>query len=177
MQTIKTPPRTMMEVFRSLPEGTLAELIDGNLYISPAPTPKHQRIIRRLTIAISSFVDNSNLGEIFMAPCDVFLDEHSNAVQPDIIFISKEKKSIIKEDAIHGIPEILIEILSPSTKDHGLIRKKELYEKFGVTEYWVVTPETKETVGFFLNDGKYSESGRYVGKIHCVLLDNTEFAF
>ena len=124
MQSIKTPPRTMMEVFKSLPEGTLAELINGNLYMSPAPTPKHQRIIRKLTIAISSFVDNSNLGEVFIAPCDVFLDQHSNAVQPDIIFISNEQKSIVREDAIHGIPDMLIEILSPSNSDHDLIRKK-----------------------------------------------------
>ena len=160
-----------------LPEGTLAEIINGNLYMSPAPTPKHQRIIRKLTIAISSFVDNSNLGEVFMAPCDVFLDEHSNAVQPDIIYVSAEKKIIIREDAIHGIPDMLIEILSPGNSDHDRIRKKNLYEKFGVPEYWIVSPETKETVGFFLKDGKYTESWRHVGKIHCVLLDNTEFEF
>jgi len=167
----------MMEVFKMLPEGTLAEIINGNLYMSPAPTPEHQRIIRMLTIAISSFVDNSSSGEVLFAPCDVFLDEHSNAVQPDIIYVSAEKKIIIREDAIHGIPDMLIEILSPGNSDHDLIRKKNLYEKFGVPEYWIVSPETKETVGFFLKDGKYSESGRYIGKIHSVLLNNTEFEF
>ena len=98
-------------------------------------------------------------------------------MQPDIVLVSAENKSIIKEDAIHGIPEMLIEILSPDNFNHDLIRKKVLYEKFGVTEYWVVTLETKETVGFFLKDGKYSESGRYIGKIHSVLLNNTEFEF
>ncbi len=98
-------------------------------------------------------------------------------MQPDIILVRAEKRSIIKEDAIHGIPDMLIEILSPSNEDHDLVRKKDLYEKFGVPEYWIINPETKETVGFFLKDGKYRESGHYVGKIHSVILDNTEFGF
>ena len=72
---------------------------------------------------------------------------------------------------------MLIEILSPSNADHDLFRKKNLYEKFGIPEYWIINPETKETVGFFLKDGKYRESGHYVGKIHLVILDNTEFGF
>lgn len=107
----------------------------------------------------------------------MFLDHHANAVQPDIIFVSAEKKSIVKQDAIHGIPDMLIEILSPSNSDHDLIRKKDLYEKVGVPEYWIVNPVTTETVGFFQKNGKYIESGPYVGKIHSVLLDNTEFDF
>jgi Uma2 family endonuclease len=177
MQSIKTPPRTMMEVFKSLPEGTLAELIHGNLYMSPAPTTAHQRILLKLTIAISTYVDNADFGEVFIAPYDVFLDEHANAVQPDIIFVSRKNKSIIGKDAIHGIPDMLIEILSPGNSDHDRVRKKDLYEKCGVTEYWIVAPETKETVGFVLKNGEYSESGRYIAKIRSVLLHDTEFEF
>ena len=178
MQSIKTPPRTIMEVFKMLPEGTLAEIINGTIYKSPSPTVKHQIILKELAFAISAFVKHNKKGSLVLfAPCDVFLDEDSNAVQPDIIFISAEKRSIIKDDAIHGIPDMLIEILSPRNSDHDLNRKKDLYETFGVSEYWVVTPETTETVGFFLKNGKYIESGRYVGKIHSVLLDNTEFDF
>jgi len=113
--------------------------------------------------------------DLFICPCDVFLDEHSNAVQPDIIYISPNRKSIVKDDAIHGVPDLVIEILSPSNFDHDLVGKKSLYEKFGIPEYWVVNPESKETVGFVLENGKYVESGRYIGKIHSVLLENTEF--
>ena len=98
-------------------------------------------------------------------------------MQPDIVIVSAENKSIIKEDAIHGIPDMLIEILSPSNSDHDLIQKKDLYEKCGIPEYWIVNPETKETVGFILKDGKFRESGHYVGKIHSVILDNAEFEF
>src|SRR5690349_13357565 len=113
MQSALTPPRTVMEVFKMLPEGTLAEIINGQLYISPVPTAEHQRIIRGLSFAIFDFAKTKAVGEVFFAPYDVFLDEHSNAVQPDIIFVSHQNSSIAKPDAIHGTPNLLIEILSP----------------------------------------------------------------
>jgi Uma2 family endonuclease len=171
MESIKIPPRTIMEVFKMLPEGTLAEIINGSIFMSPSPTTRHQVILRQLAFVIFDFIKHKRKGaEIFFSPYDVFLDEHSNAVQPDIVLVSAENKSIIKEDAIHGIPDMLIEILSPSNEDHDLVRKKDLYEKFGVPEYWIINPETKETVGFFLKDGKYRESGHYAGKIHSAIL-------
>jgi Uma2 family endonuclease len=178
MQSVKTPPRTIMEVFKMLPEGTLAEIINGSIYMSLSPTTRHQIILRQLAFVIFDFVKHKKRGaEVFFSPYDVFLDEHSNAVQPDIVLVLAENKSIIKEDAIHGIPGMIIEILSPSNADHDLVRKKDLYEKSGIPEYWIVNPETKETVGFFLKDGKYRESEHYVGKIHSVILDNAEFEF
>src|SRR5690606_41768587 len=102
MQSRSTsPPRTIMELYQMLPEGTLAELINGSIYMSPAPTPRHQSVIRELAFAILNYLrENNNKGELLFAPCDVFLDEQSNAVQPDIIFISEENKSIIRQDAI-----------------------------------------------------------------------------
>ncbi len=179
MQSRSTsPPRTIMELYQMLPEGTLAELINGSIYMSPAPSPKHQSVIRELAFSILSYLrENSNKGELFFAPCDVFLDEQSNAVQPDIIFISEDNKSIIRQDAIHGIPNLIIEVLSPGNSEHDLITKRMLYEKFGVQEYWVVFPETEETIGFFLKAGNYLESGRHSHKIHSVLLNNTVFEF
>src|SRR6478736_646183 len=131
MQSIKTPPRTIMEVFQMLPEGTLAELINGSLYMSPAPTTQHQRTILDLSVALTTYVKQHKLGEIFIAACDIYLDEHSNAVQPDIIFISSEKSETVKESGIHGIPDILIEVLSPGISEHDTVVKKELYRKFG----------------------------------------------
>src|SRR5688572_23429595 len=104
MPGIKTPPRTIMEVFQTLPEGTLAELIDGTLYMSPAPTPKHQRIVGKIFSLLNDYSMKNKFGEVLLSPCDVFLDEHSNAVQPDIIFISSPDAAIVGDDAIHGVP-------------------------------------------------------------------------
>ncbi len=177
MQSIKTPPRTIIEVFKMLPEGTLAELINGTIYMSPAPNPFHQRVIRNLSFAISSFIEKNALGEVFFAPCDVFLDDHANAVQPDIIFISTEKKAIVQKSGILGIPNLLIEVLSPDNSEHDTVVKKELYRKFGVQEYWIVDPETKETIGYSLKDNQYISLGQFVGKIHSVVLANQTFDF
>ena len=161
-----------------LPEGTLAEIINGLILMSPAPSPAHQQTTRELAFAILTHLKEHNKGgQLFFAPCDVFLDEHSNAVQPDIIFISPEKESIIKADAIHGVPDLVIEVLSPGNSQHDLVTKRSLYEKFGIPEYWTVKPETKETVGFLLKDRKYVELDRDTGKIHSVFLGKTTFAF
>ncbi len=166
-----------MEVFQMLPEGTLAELINGTIYMSPAPTTQHQRIIRKLAFQISSFIENQNLGEVFFAPCDVYFDEHANAVQPDIIFISTKKNGIVQKSGIHGVPDLLIEVLSSGNSEHDTVIKKQLYQKFGVQEYWVVNPETKETTGYSLKDNTYILSGHFTGKIHSVLLANQTFDF
>ena len=96
MQSLKTPPRTIMEEFQMLPEGTLAELINGTIYMSPAPTTEHQRIIRKLAFQISSFIENQNLGEVFFAPCDVYFDEKANAVQPDIISFLPKRMELFR---------------------------------------------------------------------------------
>ena len=176
MLGIKTPPRTIMEVFKSLPEGTLAELIDGALYVLPVPTPKHQRILGKIFMNLNTHVLDKGIGEVFISPCDIFLDEHSNAVQPDIIFISSKNSSIVGEDAIHGVPDLLIEVLSPGNPKHDLVRKKELYQKFGVKEYWIIDPDTKESLGFTLKDGIFKEAGSYKAKIKSLLL-NQDFAF
>lgn len=176
MRFTETPPRTIMEVFKMLPEGTLAELIDGSIYRSPAPTPKHQKIVGKLFRVLTDFIEKKQLGEIIFFPCDVFLDETVNAVQPDIIFISSYNSSIVGEDAIHGVPDILFEVLSPGNSQHDLVRKKELYQKFQVKEYWIINPETNETFGFFLKDGKYVDTGRFTGKIQSTLL-HQEFRF
>ena len=170
------PPRTIMEVFKMLPEGTLAEVIDGTLYMSPAPNSAHQDIVSDLGYELLHFAKTTKIGKFHIAPYDVWLDEHSNAVQPDFIFVLSENLSIKKKDAIHGVPDLLIEILSPSNSKHDTIRKKQLYEKFGVKEYWIINPNTKETTGYSLKDGIYSPLENGFGKLKSVLLDH-EFTF
>lgn len=172
-----TPPRTLMEVYKMLPEGTLAELIDNILYMSPSPFFNHQIIITKLISKIHSFLEKTASGITLTAPYDVYLDETSNAVQPDIIVVLNDQEDIInKEGHIHGVPSMLIEILSPGNKSHDLITKKELYERFGVKEYHIVDPETKLVITFEHEGGKYQKTKELIGKLNSSLLGQ-EFEF
>lgn len=160
-----------------LPQGTLAEVIENTLYMSPTPTAQHQRLIRELLDQFSLFLKEEKTGEIFVSPLDVFLDESSNAVEPDLFFIRSENISIVDPNGhIHGVPDLIIEVLSPGNQSHDKVRKKALYERFGVKEYWIVDPATKETIGYKLVDNKYISLGEFAGEIRSQLL-NHSFSF
>lgn len=160
-----------------LPEGTRAELIDSILYMPPSPTSNHQMTSTDLVISIQLFLKKHGLGRAICAPLDVYLDETSNAVQPDLIIVLNDQLDIIhKNGHIHGVPAILIEILSKGSKDHDLIRKKDLYERFGVQEYHAVDPDTKLVLSFSLVDANYGAAQENIGKLWSPLLQ-TEFLF
>ena len=171
-EMISRPPRTIMEVFKMLPEGTLAELINGVIYMSPSPVRNHQKIVTRLAGRMDSFAEQNDLGGVYVAPFDVYLDYHSNAVQPDIIFVAKKNLSIIGGH-IHGVPDLVVEVLSQGNKSHDLIKKKDLYQRFGIKEYWIIDPETKEAIGFEHILGNYNEFARNIGKVSSKLLQHT----
>lgn len=173
-ETMVHPPRTIMEVFRMLPEGTLAEVIDNTLYMSPTPVGKHQRLLRKLLTQLDSFISDKGLGEVFIAPLDVYLEDHSNAVQPDLFFISKAQSNIVNDNGhVHGVPELIIEILSPGNQKHDKVVKKNLYERFRVMEYWIVDPDTRQAIGYVLEGSSYKLIGEETGKINSVLLKET----
>jgi Uma2 family endonuclease len=158
---IPSPPRTIMEVYKMLPEGTLAELINGHIYMSPAPSNKHQRVLKKFLKLVDDFIIKNDLGELFVSPIDIFFDRHSNAVQPDLAFISKENPNQPMDfEPFHGSPDILVEFLSPSNEKHDRFVKKDLYEKFGVKEYWIIDPDTKESFVYQLVENKYALSKR-----------------
>ena len=137
-----------------LPEdGKQYEVIDGELFMTPAPRPKHQQIVVWLTEELSRFVRENSLGEVFVAPVDVLLDRHS-IVQPDVLFISAARLSIVKEDAIEGPPDLVVEVLSPSTFYKDLRKKMTAYSQFGVQEYWIVDPETQTIEIYARRDDK-----------------------
>lgn len=166
-------PRTIMEVYRMLPEGTLAEVINEKLYMSPAPATNHQRILGNIFVALKLLTEQQKLGEILIAPFDVYLNEETTVVQPDIVFISSSKSQSILADGFHGVPDLIVEILSPGNPGLDTKIKKELYEQFGVQEYWIVNPDTKETTGY-VHDGKvYGSIGSFTGKIASRLLHHT----
>lgn len=136
------------EDYLRLPEDQRYELISGELVMVPAPKTKHQRISARLLRLLMNYVEEKDAGEIFPAPTDVYFDEET-VVQPDILFISKERQATITEDNIKGAPDLVVEIVSPSSAYYDLVKKKKIYARFGVKEYWAVDPEEK-TVEVYL---------------------------
>ena len=96
------------------------------------------------------YAEEKEIGEVYTAPFDVYLDEHVNAVQPDIVFVSAAKLSII-DRYIHGVPDLIVEVLSDGNEDHDRIRKKALYERFGVSEYWIIDAATKKCYRLLLS--------------------------
>ncbi|MBX2899464.1 MAG: Uma2 family endonuclease [Cyclobacteriaceae bacterium] len=171
---IESPPRTIMQVYQSLPEGTLAELIDNVLYMSPSPIYKHQKVLRQLFRVLCDFIIDTNRGEVMISPFDVYLDETSNAVQPDLVVVLKDNLAILNEEGhIHGVPDLLIEILSPGNTQHDTVRKKNLYEKFGVKEYWIVDPDSKRASVFQLQNQAYQLHYEGLGQIESPLLNLT----
>ncbi len=120
------------------------ELLEGELHMVPSPSFEHQHVSVNLVIELGNFVMQRELGTILDAPLDVVLtDENKESiVQPDIIFISHARSKIIHREEIRGAPDLVIEILSPSTGQRDRTAKKTLYARHGVTEYWIVDPET-----------------------------------
>jgi Uma2 family endonuclease len=143
-------------------DGKQYQIIRGEVYMTPAPVPYHQRVIRKLGRILDEFITTNKLGEVFYAPCDVLLSDE-DVVQPDLFFISNEKMSIIKDKYIAGIPDLAIEILSTYTKKLDKLLKKKLYESYGVKEYWVVDIDKKTIEVFSLKGRSYKTIGVYKG--------------
>ena len=162
MQAVEKKTYTY-EDYAQLPEGAPYQLIGGELVMSPAPTPRHQRISRKLNRALDRFVEDHDLGEVFYAPIDVYLSE-IDTPQPDILFIAKARLDIIGEKYIEDAPDLIMEILSPSTAYYDLKKKKGLYEASGVKEYWIVDPEVREIEVYALVEGRFELFGREAGQ-------------
>ena len=120
-------------------DGNRYEVIDGVLHMSPSPNVRHQLILNNLSSLLWNWTKDTKTGIVLTAPMDVVLSKH-NVVQPDILFVSKERASIIEEKNVQGPPDLLIEILSEGNRRHDEVRKRVLYESFGVQEYWIVDP-------------------------------------
>ena len=143
-----------------LPEDKHYEILDGELYMVAAPNTKHQRVSIRLVVALLQHVEQKDLGEIFHAPCDVLLSDE-NVVQPDILFVRKERAGIIKEANLQGAPDLVVEILSPGTRSKDLELKRKAYARFGVQEYWIVDPEADTVEVLVWNELGYVTAGVY----------------
>lgn len=136
------------------PDEERYELIGGELLMTPSPVTRYQRISKKMLIALDNYVTNNELGEVFGAPLDVYLDDE-NVVQPDILFISKERLGIIGEKNIQGAPDLAVEIVSETTAYRDLVQKKKLYARFGVREYWIVLPEESSIEIYTLKENTF----------------------
>ena len=173
---LKAPTRTLLEVYKSLPEGTLAELVNNQLVVEPAPDYYHQDIVTELIRTLSNYVVENSLGKVIVSPVDVHFDER-NAFQPDIIFIAAGRLPLlIRKGRVYGAPDLVIEVLSPGTQKKDKQKKKPVYEKYGVKEYWLVHPHTKAATGYCLKDGVFIEMASRPGIISSLLL-NTSIRF
>ena len=134
---------TWQDVQQLPDDGHRHEAIEGELYVTPAPTSRHQRVSRRLLYALEAILGAGGLGELFFAPIGVEFPATEEGVQPDIVFVSRARRGIIVEEGIRGAPDLVIEILSPTTahRDRGV--KRKLYERQGVDQYWIVDLEAE----------------------------------
>ncbi len=164
------------EDYMKIPDdGKRYEILNGELIMSPSPTTLHQRVVGKLFTELKIFVEKNNLGEVFISPYDVILNDN-DIVQPDIIFMSNENVNIITDENIKGSPDLLVEILSPSTGYYDLVEKKDIYEKSGIKEYWIVDPQKKWIEVYSLKQHKYYLFNRIEkkGKIKSMVLNSLD---
>ena len=120
-------------------DGKRYEIIDGELFVTPSPRFGHQIIVTRLTRYLSAFVEDHGLGLVFVSPFDVVFSQF-DVVEPDVLYVSKARASVLTEKNVQGAPDLVIEVLSPTTANTDRTTKLKLYARFGVAEYWIVDP-------------------------------------
>lgn len=139
MEANRSRMRWTYAEFARLPsEGsTRHEVIDGELAVTPAPTPAHQLVVANLARTLGVFVHDNDLGQLFPGPIDLLFGE-GDYLEPDLAFVRADRTQLVSERGIEGPPDLVVEILSPSTahRDRGV--KLERYRHFGVPEYWIV---------------------------------------
>lgn len=165
MVTKNPKVRYTYEDYCQLPDDRRYELIDGEFYeMAPAPGSVHQWASFKLARLMADFVESRLLGVVYIAPLDVILSEN-DTMQPDILFVSAGREGIITQRACEGPPDLVVEVLSPSTSRRDLGIKRRQYARFGVREYWLVDPVARSIEVLVLRDGKFVSLGVYAGEM------------
>jgi Uma2 family endonuclease len=163
-------PSTAVEVYRMLPEGTRCEVIFNELSMSPSPSREHQTVLIKLTAILFQFLNNQPIGTLLTAPFDVYFDQEQSVVQPDLFVVMNEDQHIIQKNGVHGVPALIIEIVS-TNRTYDTQRKRSLYEKVGVKEYFLIDPENKKVTLLSLNStGIYEQVYEEIGQLNSMLL-------
>jgi Uma2 family endonuclease len=147
--------------YANVPGETPCQLIGGDLVLTPPPSMYHQRISAKLVARMRIFAESHDLGEVYHPPTSVYFNEEET-YQPDIVFIAKGRTAIIEADRVNGAPDLVIEILSPSTAHNDLQTKFKTYEKYALGEYWIIDPD-KHMVDVYRKHGAGLTLRRKVG--------------
>jgi Uma2 family endonuclease len=133
---------TYADYCRIPPDRRRHEILDGRHFVNPAPNPRHQTVGLRLAFELMRLVEKPGRGRVFVAPIDVHLGP-GTIVQPDLVVLHRRHEAMIGPTKITGVPDLLIEVLSPSNRRHDTERKRERYERAGVREFWLVDPDAR----------------------------------
>lgn len=143
-------PLLTVENYKILPEtGPRYQLIEGDLYMAPAPNRFHQDISRNLEYILLEYLEENPIGTLYHAPFDVYLDDY-NVFQPDILVVLQERLSILTDAGAEGAPDFVVEILSPKTARLDRDNKRRVYATSGVRELWIIAPETRQIQVYLL---------------------------
>jgi len=152
----EAPPLTVAE-YKILPEtGPRYQLVEGDLYMAPAPNRHHQSISRNLEYILMRYLEDHPIGEVYDAPFDVYLS-NIDVFQPDILFVSERNRKILTDAGAEGPPDLVMEILSAKTRQLDLIQKRRVYAKEDVRELWIIDPEP-QTVTIYRFEKSPSEA-------------------
>ena len=136
-------------------DGLRRELIDGELYVTPSPSIRHQTIVLNIATLILGHVRRHGLGRVFVAPLDVLFSQ-IDVVEPDVLFVSRPReREVLAEKHLVGPPDLVVEVGSPGTRRTDERTKQRLYERFAVPEYWIVDPDLDAIKVFRLIEGRY----------------------
>ena len=155
---------TYADYCRIPPDRKRHEIIDGRHYVTPAPSPYHQAVGLRLAYELMRLVEKTGRGRVFISPIDVHLAP-GTVVQPDLVVLRPRTRSIVGDTKLTGVPDLLIEVLSPSNRRYDCQVKRERYERAGVREFWIVDPEARSIEQLVLRGGAYASRGVATGAI------------
>jgi Uma2 family endonuclease len=172
----KQAKRWTYEEYYKLEDDQRYEIIDGQLLMAPAPDTWHQDWLGDLYSLVKSFVKKNKLGRLFFAPLDVILDPE-NTVQPDLVFVATKNLGIIQPRGIFGTPDLLVELVSPSSVRRDRYEKMKLYARFGVKEYWIGDAANHSLEILTLMKGRYELrcSAEEKGKLSSLVLTGLKF--
>lgn len=135
-------------------DGRRHELIDGDHFMTPAPSTRHQEVLQNILYFFQQQLRRTHAGRVFVAPTDVVLSE-TDVVQPDLLFVATEHAAVILEKHVKGLPDLVVEVVSESTRKTDASIKRKLYERAGVREYWIVDPELESVQVYRLTGTRY----------------------